>query len=419
MKGYNFLIVGQIEAYNYLAPSITIDMISWDCCGDSEDGKALKDVCLSYALFRQFMTRLYFGVACPKASPLKTQDFFIKKLLPPQGDFERAFRIIEVELGFCYDFFFTKYHYFNILSTHSVASLFVVLAVLGRTILIIMVGVLTFRRSLVLGAPYPIIEVHSTSTDYIITLLVLGIALIVEPLQAALYLASDCAQVSHACRYANKNSYAANAFIGKVIGVLRRLIISGQLKNKIGQRSVISGLKPSVKVSDGVKKAIASSIRSTCELLPYDEADIKDLTKMVKEDVKEGLEPSMPFLVVAARKLSSFVTEHLSEALPSWLILKLMKKLSYDDMNRLVAPQEGDDPINILKKGINLGKQLDSSMTNGAELWQKLGEFWAKTIVSVACSHSMVKQHMEHLEKWRGVPHPYLGSAFSCRHPRP
>ena len=38
------------------------------------------------------------------------QSVVFKKLLPSERDFERAFRIVEAELGFCYDFFFTKYY---------------------------------------------------------------------------------------------------------------------------------------------------------------------------------------------------------------------------------------------------------------------------------------------------------------------
>ncbi|KAL5656919.1 hypothetical protein ACJX0J_030082, partial [Zea mays] len=55
------------------------------------------------------IVRRFFGlVVQPKIIPeIKDHDFVFKKLLPSGWDFERAFRIIEAELGFCYDFFFT------------------------------------------------------------------------------------------------------------------------------------------------------------------------------------------------------------------------------------------------------------------------------------------------------------------------
>jgi len=52
------------------------------------------------------------------------------------------------------------------------------------------------KKSLVLETPNPIIEVHISDADYIITLLVLFIAFIVELVQKAVYLASNWAQVS-------------------------------------------------------------------------------------------------------------------------------------------------------------------------------------------------------------------------------
>lgn len=116
MKGYNYIvlerpifIIGQFVCGNS-DRCISIDQI-WDYCDNSADGKTLKDFCLSYALCRQLLERRYFRKLCPEASLLKAHDFFFKTLLPSEGDFKRAFRIIEVELGFCYDFFFTKYHY--------------------------------------------------------------------------------------------------------------------------------------------------------------------------------------------------------------------------------------------------------------------------------------------------------------------
>jgi hypothetical protein len=73
-----------LEGYDYLVqfPSVTIGQI-WDCCGNSDDGKALKDICLS------------FGLACAEARHPKTRHFVLKKLLPSEQEYERAFRVID------------------------------------------------------------------------------------------------------------------------------------------------------------------------------------------------------------------------------------------------------------------------------------------------------------------------------------
>ncbi|GJN39216.1 hypothetical protein PR202_gb28320 [Eleusine coracana subsp. coracana] len=107
LKGYNYPV-----RYKPLGLHgngvITVDQI-WSCCSNSDNGKALKDVCLSFALF-ELLKRRHFGFVCAEASLPETKDFVFKCLLPTENHYKRAFRIIEMELGFCYDFFFTKYH---------------------------------------------------------------------------------------------------------------------------------------------------------------------------------------------------------------------------------------------------------------------------------------------------------------------
>jgi hypothetical protein len=127
--------------------------------------------------------------------------------------------------------------------------------------------VFAIRKSLVLETPNPIIEVQISEADYIITLLVLSIALLVELVQAALYLASNWAQVSLACMHVKKHWFEPNAYIfGKFICLLRWVMISGKLRNKIDQHSIIFPPKQQpnpVEVSDAVKNAIARSLRLT------------------------------------------------------------------------------------------------------------------------------------------------------------
>jgi hypothetical protein len=90
---------------------ITVDMI-WEKCTnmlpfDPSGGSQSKDVCLSFALFH-LLKRRYFGINCYEAGLQKTRNFVLNGLLASE-DGKRAFRIIEVELAFMHDFFFTKY----------------------------------------------------------------------------------------------------------------------------------------------------------------------------------------------------------------------------------------------------------------------------------------------------------------------
>jgi hypothetical protein len=59
------------------------------------------------------LRRRFFGFACGESSQKKTHDFVFKGLLSNNKggtkDYSRVFKVIDVELAFMYDFFFTKH----------------------------------------------------------------------------------------------------------------------------------------------------------------------------------------------------------------------------------------------------------------------------------------------------------------------
>lgn len=75
MKGYEYAVC--IRQHRF----ITIDQI-WGSCANSADGKALKDLCLSFTFFWRLVGQRYFGIFYPDASRLEAHNFFFKKLLP-------------------------------------------------------------------------------------------------------------------------------------------------------------------------------------------------------------------------------------------------------------------------------------------------------------------------------------------------
>ena len=124
MKGFKYLVKGEGKEQVKVVPphnqnqlqltgkAITIDMI-WQCEGrllsstGDPDGR-LKDICLSYALYRLLCLR-FTGYPFSESSNVKTWKFVRNGLLSNEDDHERAFRVIEVELAFVYDLFYTKY----------------------------------------------------------------------------------------------------------------------------------------------------------------------------------------------------------------------------------------------------------------------------------------------------------------------
>jgi hypothetical protein len=115
----------------------TVEQI-WMCEGSRLSSKS-KDICLSMALSKM-LNRRFAGFELPEAKLEKTHDFVFQCLLAGDKDskkidgdkdskkrdgdkdskkkdgdkdskYERAFRVIEVELGFVYDLYYTRYPY--------------------------------------------------------------------------------------------------------------------------------------------------------------------------------------------------------------------------------------------------------------------------------------------------------------------
>ncbi|CAL9135866.1 unnamed protein product [Musa textilis] len=126
MRGDSYLVYGEdrvdhiYEAPDYLLRIeitdhrvITVSKI-WRCTGSllnssgDPEGR-LKDICLSFALFK-LIQRRFSGYQLAESSLQKTREFVIRGLLSSDDDaHERAFRVIEVELAFLHDYFYTKY----------------------------------------------------------------------------------------------------------------------------------------------------------------------------------------------------------------------------------------------------------------------------------------------------------------------
>ncbi|KAK1604242.1 hypothetical protein QYE76_027915 [Lolium multiflorum] len=72
-------------------------------------GMWLKDICLSMALSKMLNRRFScFELGEVKASPMKTSDFVFQGLVAGDNKYERAFRVIDVQLGFVYDLYYRR-----------------------------------------------------------------------------------------------------------------------------------------------------------------------------------------------------------------------------------------------------------------------------------------------------------------------
>ena len=295
MRGYKYLVKGERKAkLTVKAPHyhmqleteddhkvITIDMI-WQCKGrllistGDPDGR-LKDICLSYALYRLLCRRFAKYSFCESSQP-KTWKFVRDGLLSKEGDHERAFRVIEMELGFLYDLFYTKYP------------------------VLFAKGLPLFRNfELIIVINIGCWVVAPILTDYqrrpsLAAMLVTGIVLIgilfMEIVQFFVVNFSDWAKVQWLCYYVKKPSWH-NKCIEMIIRVICHRKLLKPWNRKLGQYSLLesfghnpsillynrwtspyidkprNGLKRSAHVTlpMGVKKAIIHSLKTNGQRL--------------------------------------------------------------------------------------------------------------------------------------------------------
>ncbi|KAL5981032.1 hypothetical protein ACLOJK_028952 [Asimina triloba] len=122
MTGYKYLVKGEENVVKLMAnkegnvknsktiseKAVTVERI-WQCKGGLlQGGEDLKDKCLSFALFRLLAMRLR-GFPLHKGHLSKTWGLVRDGLLSKQNKHERAFRVIEDELSFLYEYFYTQY----------------------------------------------------------------------------------------------------------------------------------------------------------------------------------------------------------------------------------------------------------------------------------------------------------------------
>ncbi|XP_051225195.1 uncharacterized protein [Lolium perenne] len=427
MRGYKYPVHFRICTE---ANVITIDQI-WQCegrlllrSGSTTDQccVGLKDVCLAYAMY-QLLKRRYYGMACAEEHLDETRDFVFKGLLHgTDDDYETAFRIVEVELGFCHDYFFTKHAIIFELETG-----FFILFVL-RIMLILVVAYFVWLNSLSVKTPTAIIEVHSRRVDAIITVLVLVTVLLIELLQATFYMASDWCKVSVACRYVTGSWYQGNAFFEKLMGYLSRFTIFRHWKDTVDQYSVFSNPNAAHMAAESdlqaVKLAIVRSLRS-CDGLPTNgegslrrngvfaefswalqgqaQAEIMLVWHIATEHVNAKSENGEATelhrqVAVCLSRYCVYLMDSAPELLPGYFgdtksaMCDVKEDVSKVSRSRRHGSQDPEDDGSILMTGVKLGKQLDGIV----DRWKVLADFWTEKILYVAPSDN-VKAHMEGL----------------------
>ncbi|XP_062188142.1 uncharacterized protein LOC133891445 isoform X2 [Phragmites australis] len=294
MKGYHYLVdwplreskleAGMLYATESRADGaqvIDIERI-WLCCGLSPE---LKDVCLSFSLFH-LLRRRFFGFACAESSQRKTHDFVFKGLLSKNEDggvdYNRVFKVIEVELAFMYDFFFTKYAvvYYGSKKVSTIWSL------ASATLISVTVYQLTTR---IASNPNGSDFLHTTTSDVVITVLILACIALLQFLQVLLFWNTIWGRVSFVCHYVREKAVNKRGSIcmrpfqksccmrfreiilTKIIGVSTSRSSKCYYQNKLGQYSLLESVR--YKQHSPPKVGHSRFMQRFCSLLMHPDFD--------------------------------------------------------------------------------------------------------------------------------------------------
>ncbi|GMY38456.1 hypothetical protein FCV25MIE_33700 [Fagus crenata] len=232
MKGFKYLVKGEEKEQVKMVPphnqnqlqltgkAITIEMI-WQCKGrllsstGDPDGR-LKDICLSYALYR-LLCRRFTGYPFSESSNVKTWKFVRNGLLSNEDDHERAFRVIEVELAFVYDLFYTKYAaIFSNKGFFQLRSIQFIIVIVGC---VTMVPILTNYHTPKNDLNRLIVGGHNV--DVLVTCIGVVVILFMDLVQYFVLSFSDWDKVQWlCCWYVKKPSWQNNKCMEKIIQIV-------------------------------------------------------------------------------------------------------------------------------------------------------------------------------------------------------
>ena len=229
VKSYKYLVKGENNE------GITIERI-WQCqgkllsSGGDPDGRH-KDICISYALYRLLCCR-FAKFSFSKNSQMKMSKFVRDKLL--QGDHERPFRVVEVELAFLFDFFYTKYPVLFDKGFPLLRTLEFILVIIGCS----------FVAPILSNYQAPMVDLNLMTrsgrvVDVLITGTVIVAVMLMEVVQIFVINFSNWAKVQWLCCYVKNLSWQKSKWIEKIIQFICHAECLKPWDRKLGQYSLL------------------------------------------------------------------------------------------------------------------------------------------------------------------------------------
>ncbi|CAL4990908.1 unnamed protein product [Urochloa decumbens] len=289
MEGYRYMVSGEKHCVNRPGCATwykklddlkvtTLEQI-WKCKGNlliDDQGKVLKDVCLSMALSKM-LNRRFAGFKLSEVELPKTHDFVFKGLLAgDKRDPEQAFRVIEEELVFVHDMYYTRYSYLYQKGRYLALCLPVIMVALCSWLTAACLRVKRHDERYLNDRP------RSLMSGTIVVMVVLAF---LEAYQLYLYMASGWFKVALIRNYVTTPFLQTSCCSEMIIRLLLMLKAFHPWKGRLGQYCFLENLgckskvmnclhyatlglvdksmkgrKNSVKLSANVKKAVVDSL---------------------------------------------------------------------------------------------------------------------------------------------------------------
>ncbi|XP_030471313.1 uncharacterized protein LOC115689428 [Syzygium oleosum] len=281
---------------------VTIEKV-WKCqgwllrSGGGDEDSKLKDICLSFSLYKLLCLR-FSGHSLPKQAHEKLWKL-IQHLYDEGNGYERAFRVVELELSFLFDSFYTKYPIIFLPTGWKLKVLELLLLVIGS---LLTIGLCFKYNSNRHGDELQLATPGGLSIDVLVTALILIVFTCGELVQFFFMAFSEWAKVSLLCTYVQTPSWQEeNKWKEKLIGRMCRTQLLNPWERKLRQYSLLEsydytprkwlynpftvmfidlirdGQKQSepTELSSEVKKAVFHSLMSNPEALKNGEASLR------------------------------------------------------------------------------------------------------------------------------------------------
>ncbi|KAF7851238.1 hypothetical protein BT93_L4283 [Corymbia citriodora subsp. variegata] len=407
--------------------------------GDA-DGR-LKDLCLSFSLFK-FICLRFSGYSLPREAHNKLWRL-IQHMTSEENDDDRVFRLIEMELAFLFDLFYTKYPV-N-LSPRRLVFKLILLASLVAAALILLYSAIFYRWEW---------SSNNERLGVLVTILLMMSMLVVEIAQFGIMIFSEWAKATYICKYVQSKRLQRNRCAGKLIEIMCGVRLLKPWGRQLRQYSLLQSYGyspwkcthnkltatyldlqrngqeqiPPTNLSDQVTEVIARSLRNNCtgnlkmgkeslRLNLFDElswaCDLETTTHVImvwhiattfcgheaplrdpqlsgeQRDIVTKLSQYLAYLVAFAPRLlpdPACRTEYIFDCAVREA-RELFQGSSVSMGDRIQKPKNIDSDQwkeTIIGRGARLGTQL---VEREEDVWKVLADFWAEMMLYVAPSN--------------------------------